>query len=285
MIAPPPETTREIENALARHGTRPRAIRLVSTLQERKGRRWAYRVDADDGRVVKARLFENDDVARLAFELRNGLEEAFAPALARYGAVLIEEWIDGVPLNDLDPEARAGEAGALLGRLHAMPLAAGASVTFATHRWRERAESDLVLLETAGRLDSREIAALRAEVGRRDPAEARAVLAHLDFCADNMLVDGRGRLRVIDNELVSVAPAALDLARTFDLWPLPDPAWARFRGGYESTAPSRPKASGFWRIVTALMSARIFLHRSPERLDAALARLRRFVAGEGLSDP
>jgi Ser/Thr protein kinase RdoA (MazF antagonist) len=285
MIAPPPETTKEIEGALRRHGIRARAIALVSTLGARKGRRWAYRVETDSGRLVKARLFENADAARAVFELLGELEDAFAPALARYDAVLIEEWVEGVPLAAVDWEARLEEAGALLGRLHAKPLDREVPGSFRTSRWRDDAQSNLELLRAAGKLTPDEIALLRAEVLRRDPAEARATLVHLDFCADNMLIDGSGRLRIIDNELMTVAPAALDLARTFDLWPMPASAWGRFRRGYASSAPAEPAAAGFWRIITALTNARIFLDRSSERLDAALARLRGYAEGEDLEDP
>lgn len=283
MIAPPPGTT-PIENTLARHGIRPLRVELVSTLGERKGRRWAYRVDAEDGRVVKARLFENEGEARLVADLRAGIDEAFAPVVARDGAILIEEWIEGDDLNQRDPERWTEEAGALLGRLHSTPLPEGTPSMLDTRRWREAAEADLVLLESVGRLGGREIAALGDEIARRDPGTARAAVTHLDFCADNMLLDRSGRLRIIDNELVKIAPPAFDLGRTFDLWPMSDPAWARLRRGYESVATAWPEACGFWRVVTALLSARIFLHRSPERFEAALARLHRFVAAEGLSD-
>jgi Ser/Thr protein kinase RdoA (MazF antagonist) len=280
MIDPPPRTTTDVEEALALHGMRARSIALVSTLKERKGRRWAYRVDTDDGRTVKARLFESAEAALGVFELRARLEEAFAPALARHGAVLIEEWVAGAPLAERDWHSRIEEAGALLGRLHGLEAAPASS----TARRREDAEAVLDRLEAAGNLSRGEGAALRAEMARRDPGEAGGVIAHLDLCADNMLVDASRRLRVIDNELVCIAPAGLDLARTFDLWPMPAALWRRFRLAYDRTAPADPGAAGFWRIVTALASARIFGERSEERFAAALARLRRYAAGEDLAE-
>lgn len=284
MIAPPPEIE-EIEHALDRHGIRGRKIALISTLQERKGRRWAYRVETDDGRIVKARQFESYEAARLVFELRVDLEEAFAPALAQYGPWLIEEWIEGVPLTELDWEAWVEEAGALLGRLHIRPLGPGAPSTISTRKWREGARSDLELLDTAGKLTPREVAVLRAQVLRRDPGDAQASLLHMDFCADNMLIDHRGHLRIIDNELLTIGPVAFDLGRTFNLWPMPDATWVRFRRGYVSSARTEPESIGFWQIIATLIGARIFLNRSPARLDASLAQLRRFIDGEGLVDP
>ena len=280
MIAPPPDVGGEITEALERHGIEPRAVSLVSPLGELKGRRWAYRVESTDGHIVKARQFEDGDTASRAFDLRADLEGAFAPALARYGSVLIEEWIEGVALAEPDVEAFVAEAGAVLGRLHSKPLGRGEPSALDTRTWRDGAFSDLELLSAAGRLGGREVEALRAEVSRRDPAWARAAVVHLDFCADNMVVDRSGRLRVIDNELITVGPAAFDLARTLNLWPMRDEAWAGFRNAYDDTVSAQPGPLDFWRLVATLTDARVFLERSEERVETALSRLRRFLGDE-----
>jgi hypothetical protein len=145
-IAGPPEVSREIAAALERSRLRCRSVELVSPLGERKGIRFAYRADTEEGRTVKLRHFGVAEHARAHVELRTGLEEAFAPVLGRCGAVVLEEWVDGVALDELDAEARAEEAGAVLGRLHARPLAAGIAATCDTLRWRSGAESDLEIL-------------------------------------------------------------------------------------------------------------------------------------------
>jgi len=59
----------------------------------------------------------------------------------------------------------------------------------------------------------------------------------------------------------------------------------RFRRGYRSSVPAEPEAVGFWKIVAALLGARIRYERSPARLEASLALLRRFAAGNSLADP
>jgi aminoglycoside phosphotransferase (APT) family kinase protein len=284
-IAGPPEVSREIEEALARHGVRPRRVELVSPLEERKGIRFAYRVDNEDGHTVKLRHLVTSEEARRHLELRTGLEPAFAPAIARYGSVIVEEWVEGGPLTGLDAAGRAEEAGALLGRLHARPLESGVPSMISTAKWREGTESDLGMLTGPGNLTVAEAARLRVELRERDPRTSRVALVHLDFCADNMLIDLRGRLRVIDNELLAIRPAGLDLGRTFHLWPMPQDAWTCFFRGYRSAAPAGLEPTGYWRIVATLTGARVFLQRSPVRLDAALALLRRFAEGEGLSDP
>jgi aminoglycoside phosphotransferase (APT) family kinase protein len=67
------------------------------------------------------------------------------------------------------------------------------------------------MIETLSETTPEIAAALRGEIARRDPGTTRAVLIHLDFCAENMLIDTCGHLRVIDNELLTIAPAAAAL--------------------------------------------------------------------------
>jgi Ser/Thr protein kinase RdoA (MazF antagonist) len=284
-IPGPLEVSRDVEDALERHGLRRRRVELVSPLRERKGIRFAYRVDTAEGRTIKARHFGSSGDARRHFELRAGLEAAFAPALANYGSVVLEEWVEGVPLAELDTDARAEEAGALLGSLHARPIGPRVPPDVSTRRWAEGAESDLATLTSARALGPDEAARLRAEVRRRDPRSARAALIHLDFCAENMLIDPHGKLRIIDNELLGINPAGLDLGRTFHRWPMPEAAWHRFLRGYRSSAPREPEAIGFWKISAALTGTRVFLQRMPERVDASVALLRRFAEGQSLADP
>src|SRR5690606_4751555 len=80
----------------------------------------------------------------------------------------------------------------------------------------------------ASALTADEAAALVQLMRALDPGHAPAVLIHLDFCTENMVVDAHGALRVIDNEQLEIAAAGLDLARTFCRWPMPDAAWERF---------------------------------------------------------
>ena len=225
---------RDIDGALVRCGMVPRHVVLISPLGERKGVRFAYRVTLEDGRTVKARHFGSEAAARRALELQAGLEEAFACAVAQDGPVLVEQWIEGIPLNDIEAAARADEAGGLLGRLHSTPLGACAASVVATGPWRQAAESDLALLGGATDLGARDVEMLRAEIARRDPGSAPAVLIHKDFCVENMLVDRHGRLRIIDNEQLEIAPAGFDLGRTFHRWPMADATWTRFLRGVSS---------------------------------------------------
>ena len=48
---------------------------------------------------------------------------------------------------------------------------------------------------------------------RLDPGSAPAALIHRDFCAENMLIDREGRLRVIDNDADMTGEAIKNYAR------------------------------------------------------------------------
>lgn len=284
MSAPALPPTPEVAAALRAAGLRPRHIALVSPLREAKGRRLAWRVESDTGDVVKARQFESAAAARAVFALRDGLEPAFVPARACHGCVLLEEWVAGRALTPAEAEAHAEAAGALLGRLHARALPDGSPPTASTERWRRGAESDLDRLAAAGALAAADAARLCAALRRDDPHVEPAARIHLDFCADNMIVDAHGLLAVIDNEQLEIASAGLDLARTFCRWPLPPDAWERFGAGYRAAAPAVPGAGGFWRIVAAAVGARVYLERGAPLLAGALTILRRAAGGPPWSD-
>lgn len=284
MTAMAPAPTAEIDEALRQAGIRARHIALVSPMREAKGRRLAYRVESEAGEVVKLRQFESEAAARTVFELRVGLEHAFAPALRRLGCVILEEWIAGRALGADEAAARAHEAGALLARLHARPLAVGTEATMRTARWRDGVESDLAMLDAAAVVPSAVVSRLLQDVRLGDPGSEPAALIHLDFCADNMILDAQGALRVIDNEQLAIESAGLDLARTFCRWPMSDVEWERFGAGYRSAAHRVPTAGAFWRIVAAAIGARVYLQRGSPLIERSLELLRRCAAGAGAAD-
>src|SRR3954447_6692788 len=143
----------EVEAALVTLGLEPTRVDLVSPLGPRKGVRFAYRVVTTDGQTVKARHLGTPEYASRLRARRRHLEPAFAPVLDRAGAVLVEAWVDGTSLCDLDPTAWFEPAGALLGRLHRAVPDAG---TTSTRPWTEAALSDLALLEEADELTATE---------------------------------------------------------------------------------------------------------------------------------
>jgi thiamine kinase-like enzyme len=267
----------DLDAVLRAQGVEAARIQVLSPAPRRKrAPREAYLVDTVDGGRLKLRRVGSEQEAERLCELRDGLEPAFAPVLASHGAILVEEWVDGTDLLDHDSERWAEEAGAVAGRLHVAPLDSDVPERRSSREWRRRAASDLEILGGAGRLSADETASLERELGARDPGSARSALIHRDYCAENMVLYERGRLRVIDNEWLMIGPAEFDLARTMHRWPMSDAAWERFRGAHSSSAPA-PEAFDFWILVAMLFGARVLHQWLPDRLEPLLAQLRRYA--------
>src|SRR5215813_12509710 len=91
----------DVDAALAHHGVRRRTIAVLSPASFGKKReRRAFRIELTDGSAITARRFESAAEASRLAELRGRLQPPFAPIVGRYGAVLLEWWIDGQQLSD-----------------------------------------------------------------------------------------------------------------------------------------------------------------------------------------
>jgi hypothetical protein len=280
-LSTPPADLGEIEAALERHGLLARSIDALSPPDPAKRGRSTHRVELADGSALKARRLESADAVQRLRALGRQLEPAFSRVIGGAGRVLLEEWIPGEPLAE--PEAWVEAAGALLGRLHATPLEPLVQPAD-TARWRDEAARDLAHLEQARLLTPADHARLAALLAGSDPGSAPLVLAHRDFCAENLIVDRAGALRVVDNEWLSPQPAGIDLARTAVRWPMAPAAWRRFLAAYRAQAPADPGPLAFWEVATLAWTARVRLRRGPEHAATALARLRE-RAGSGEAAP
>jgi Ser/Thr protein kinase RdoA (MazF antagonist) len=281
VTAPPAAVAAEIEAALRRQGLGPCRLTPLSRYQGTKRGRYAFLAESSDGRRVKVRHLASCEAAEEVEGLRRKLEPAFAPVLARHGAVLVEAWVEGRPLEDREAGSYAEEAGALLGRLHGLALEGSGQAELSTSDYLARAEADLGKLSDAGELDDRQAASLRAALGRQDPGSFPGAVIHRDFCGENFIVDGDGRLVVIDNEWFVVGAAGFDVGRTFHRWPMPQAAWRRFLAAYRG-AGADPEPLEFWAIVSALFGARVWLQFSPERLPPLRALLHDLSEGRPL---
>lgn len=256
-------------------------IALISPLGARKGRRFAFRVETADGRVIKVRLFESEAEARRIFTLRCGLGDGFAPVNALIADIIVETWVAGEPIESVGGVRWEVEAGGLLGRLHATPLPDDVRERVPTAQWLEAARSDIALLVEAGHLDGQEREHVLAVLADCDPGTARVGLTHRDFCGENMIADAAGRLWVIDNEQLAFDPRGFDLAWTRYRWPLSPHEWAAFVDAYTEGSGAAPEAFEFWQVAAGLMLARVFHQRSPARLDSVLPLLRSSIATAG----
>ena len=271
----------EIQAVLEQTGLRARSFVRVSNIRSPEIDRIAYRIDHDQG-TVKARRLENESIARRLVELRRDLPDAFAPVFVQRGRVLLEEWIDGEALSAAPLPRYLAEAGTLLGELHARPALGCRPLheVRSTVSHRTTAEQSLRQVVATCAIGEGEAARLMGAMQRLDPQQATHGLIHFDFCGENMVVDGAGRLRVVDNERIGLDALGFDLARTWYRWALSASDWEGFRAAYAACLPfSEPLDSfRFWQIVAVTRAAALRLRVYPARAGVPIACLRTLAA-------
>lgn len=272
-----------IAEALEHAGLRAREVVEITTIRFPTIGRHTCRIGLDSGETIKARCLEDDASARRLFEIRQGLPDAFVPAFACHGRVLLERWAEGRLLHGTRPSDRhLADAGALLAGLHAMRVEPGQTARDeSTNAWRLRTDSGLQTLVDAGAIDAGEADVLGRGLERDDPGHATQGLGHFDFCGENMLVDREGRLRVFDNERVGVGFLGFDVARTWYRWDLPADAWAVFQKAYASTRDQAGPFThlDFWSVVALVQSACLRLQVDRSYLSSPIEKLRQIAEG------
>ncbi len=273
------ELDERVASALVRWGVRARSWTRITRQRTSADPRVAFRLELDDGRVVKARCCADEARARDIWEIDRHLAiPGLARIHARDGCVLMEEWVEGAPLSHADgtPEHVAAAA-TLLASLHSVGQIEGIAARLMTAAERlERARRDLALLSERGALSRGQARTLREALRRLDRGATETGVIHRDFCAENMVRRPDGRLCVIDNEGLALGPLAYDLGRVWCLWPMPAVAWGLF---LETYAARRAQASPdsalmVWKIAATARSAALRLAADPGRLQEPLARLR-----------
>ena len=232
--APPAPMDELVAQALVREGLEVRAFERISAFGVGLTERHAYRVTLADGRTIKARRTLGESQARRVVEALRAVADArFPRVLSRHGPVLLEEWIEGVPLTSAAIEDRhLAEAAAVLAKVHLVEALAGVPVreTGDTAARLAATETRLQRLAGAGALDEASRTVLVSALRDHDPHRAEIGLVHLDFCPENLLIDLEGRLRVVDNEALAVDALAYDLGRSWYRSALPAGEMGAVRG-------------------------------------------------------
>jgi thiamine kinase-like enzyme len=269
----------EVVRALDQFSLQARSWRRLSTIRAAQYKRSVFRVDLEDGRILKARHVEDEATAQQLFEIRQDAPSGFAPALHCHGAVLLETWIEGEDLARIPATARhLTEAGTLLACLHCVPQVLGRPMPMmqSTRAEREKAEQARSRLAADGHLHHAEAKGIGSALEQLDPKHALVGFVHTDFCGENMVVDSAGRLHVIDNERMGLGALGLDVARTWYRWMLPPPAWECFHVNYRVRMPHQDALLhfAFWALVATLKSAVLRSQLDQARVHVPIERLR-----------
>lgn len=222
--------------------------------------RLAYRLDLADGSTVKVRRVSDAEQARRVVDiLAAASENDFSRVLGVQGRVLIEAWVAGTPLELPSSLTDLVEAGALLGRLHALVRVGGIDV-----RHREDAARELRILE--GHLDELRAGELLTDASCRDvllratvfrPASLTRGVRHGDLCGENLIRTAEGHLCSVDNADCGFGALAADLARCLHRWDLHGVQRQALLEGYAQTGdPSEMiRHQAFWEIRALAASA------------------------------
>lgn len=273
-----------VERALATEGMTPVGCHRISEFGSGRSVRHAYRVALADGRTIKARRTLSDDRARAVCELLRAIaDDRFTRVLSRHESVLIEEWVEGVALSPTTATPRiVSEAATLLAKVHAVAEVDGVPVRHdqTTDERREVTDERLASLAAVGAVSSEETAVLRAALRDSDPRTAPGGVVHLDFAFRNMVMDRRGRLRVVDNEAVGCDAFEYDLARAWYGNANAPACWMAFEDEYRRAGG--PGASSgqpvFWRIASVVEGAVTRLQVDADRAQEPIDRLRAMAA-------
>ncbi len=274
------EVETEVMTVLESAGIRVKSITQISQLRLSEKRRATYRVDHEDG-TVKARVMQDEQAAQKLVSYQRELGDAFAPVIGRQGRVLIEEWIDGTVLPDIPYRVHLEEAGAILAEMHAASTlsCSGSPGVRTTTEHLVLTDARIRILVKAGALEQEIAARVREVLQRLEPLQTTYALTHLDFCGENMVIDRKGRLRVIDNEHIRVDAIGYDLGRTWYRWALPAREWDYFCTAYadRATLPDSQEDLHFWKIIAAVTSAELRIRAFPEKASVPLECLKKLA--------
>jgi aminoglycoside phosphotransferase (APT) family kinase protein len=256
-------------------------VRLISTLRGPDSPRAAFRIELADGRRLKLRHLPSAERGRFIVRTLDQIADPrFARVLLQHERLLVEEWVEGLPIPCAPArDEQLAEAGHLLGKLHALRSVDGEPVRrFAsTLPELDGIESDLAQLVASGALAASAARQLGLAARERDPGQAEVGVVHRDFCAENMITDGSGRLRVIDNDGFRVGPLDLDLENVWNRWPMAARERDVFLSAYATHRDPRDalRHAGFWRVRAVAKSARLRIALAGPRASVALEALRR----------
>lgn len=273
----------DIFSVLATAGLTPIAAAAITTLPSPISTHATFRITLANGCRIKARRMKGIAKARRFARVRRAVSYTQLPTIiAAEGKIVVEEWIEGTPLSELQLSCeRLEQAAKILGELHATTSLEGRSLlrSRSTEAIRRRVERQLQSVRDRGAITEAEQEHLLNMVDTFAPERAVVGLTHNDLCAENLVEDEDGHLYAIDNEHMKLDFLDFDLARTWYRWALPKQAWGTFlsRYGKWSSLPSS-ESEPFWRIAAIAKSADLRTAKRISNSDVPLDKLREILA-------
>lgn len=243
----------------------------------------AFRLRFADGRVLKGMRCTSAERAATVQEVAQHVHRSILPTVvARRGAALLTEWIDGQCLDSAawPPEVLA-RCGAVQGILHSIPLAPEHHRSHGSVLENRCAKlhRHLGTLVDAGILQTDEAPIILDLAMRALPSRCTVGYVHGDFCHENLVVRPSGDIGVIDHETLDVNAHDFDLGRTWYRWPLQMAQRQAYLDGYRQhrCTDDFVQHFPFWAISGVLAGAVFRLRKTPDAASVPVARLRALV--------
>lgn len=235
----------------------------ITALPTKLAQRATFCLRSSDGKRVKLRIVTSAAKARRMQSVCRHLQGgAFARVLARHENYLLEEWVDGPPLDRIAlSHGLLTRCGQMLADVHRRTLAeCFGNISKPDHR--QRLVETLSELRAIGIFSSAECRQLWRVASAHRPRSGQVGIVHRDFCADNLVLRG-GRPISIDNANLSIGYFDEDIARTWYRWPMTRTQWRVFLEGYSTRRDVRSYRvhAPFW-LILVLGGATLFRHRA-----------------------
>ena len=244
-----------------------RDVTSLTTLPSDELVRGSFRIELADGTIRKGRRLDSGaDAERI--ELLSGLLDRryFPRVLARRGAALLIEWIDGRPFPLAPPSSAVWtQCGEILGAMHALTVPEELRARYACDAvgWRARMRRNIDELGERKALNEQEVQLALQVAEQLVPEEAATGLIHGDFCVENLIETESGGVAIVDSETVNIDVYAYDLARTWSRSPTaPGQVLAFYKGYHRHRASTDFRENHLYWAIAVLTEAAVFRLRA-----------------------
>jgi hypothetical protein len=246
-------------------GACPAAGLAARPLTTPTARRAVYYVPLADGEEIKVRLLPRWQTRRrMEWWLPRLKSPMFPLLIAASGRIVIEQWLPGRSLNDMNLDANLLEAsGQTLAAVHEtsrIALIRPRDLLF--HARLRRFRESLQVLRAAGAMSAAAVRVILENAMNRLPRTAHWGLIHRDFSRGNLILR-EDRVCSIDNVDMARGFLEEDLAITFFHWPMTAAEQGHFLRGYgrQGVADSWMANRSFWTTL-ALVAVAAWRQRS-----------------------
>lgn len=201
-----------------------RKVKRLTSLVSDHFQRGSYKVMLADGSLYKLRRFQSQAQADKVKSLSESSDIAYFPRiLDSHGTGLLIEWVNGKSINpDECPLDILIKAACIQGIIHNSSMLNNKNSLsgFDAHYWQNRSIEAIIYLIEKRVLSLSEGRKLFHLAELESSKNVKIGLTHGDYCLENMVLNGKNRLSIIDLENIAIAPLSYDLARTTYLWPM-----------------------------------------------------------------